>query len=169
MGAVLQRVQDLINLAVHETAAPEEARTSALAAVQMIRKYGLLLRDSPQSKAAGKSNGRSARDTVPPAEVPRADPEAGPVKRSRAELKARAEVKADRFVSFLVKKSIFGEFPFFTSVDLAKKSVKNGEVHTDNLSVFHYYLQLSLAARVKRGTLVSKSGGRGGYQLRRSV
>jgi hypothetical protein len=164
MGAILQRVQDLINLAVHESAAPEEARNSAFSAVRMIRKYGLLLKDSPQSKEASKAKGRGPKgkkaSEVSAEEAPH---------RARAELKNLAEEKADRFVSFLVKKSIVGEFPLLSCWDLADKTRKNGEIHANDLGTFHYYLQLSLAARVKRGTLISKTGGRGGYQLRRTV
>lgn len=173
MDSPLTKASKLMALALDPGAGAEEARSAAHAAVRLIHQHKLLkvvqsgdlgdlFRDiyssPPPPPTPPPKRGRQKKEPKPKEPPP-------PQQMSRAELRVLAEGKADRFVSFLVKKSITGEFPCFTARYLTEKALKNGELNSLDRHVYHHYLQKAMQSRVKSGLLGSKSGPKGGYHL----
>jgi hypothetical protein len=145
MKSPLDKVQDLISLALDSGPDQEEARSAALNAVRLIRKYNLL---------------------VSPIEV-------GKVRRSPGRVSAQktqrlAEERVNRAVSELVKKSIVGEYPMIKATELAENAIFSGEITHNQWDTYYGQLRTCLLSKVRHGVLVSKSGWQGGYQLART-
>lgn len=145
MRSPLDKVLDLISLALDGNPDPEEARNAAITAVKLIRKHELL---------------------VSPLEVGKARRNPGQVSAQRTQ--RLAEEWANRVVSDLVKKAIVGEYPVVRATQIADEAYFAGKVTQDQKSTFYKQLRVCLLAKVRRGVLVSKSGWQGGYQLARS-
>ncbi len=146
----LDRVQLLMNLtdSPHE----EEARTSAVLAMRMIRKYGFKIVEH----AASNDDEPSLNSYKGPA--PRRD---------REELKEMAWAKVERLYSFLEKKAWQEEkYPVFSARQLAERSAVDGHIHHDDQMTFEQYLRVWLRTAVIQGRLESVRGYGGGYRLR---
>ncbi len=144
----LDRVQLLMNLtdSPHE----EEARTSAVLAMRMIRKYGFKIVDRTHS------DGPSLHSYEGPS--PR---------RGREELKEMAWAKVERLHGFLEKKAWQeGEYAVFSARQLAERSAVDGHIHHEDSMVFEQYLRVWLRTAVVQGRLESVRGWGGGYRLR---
>jgi hypothetical protein len=175
MDSPFIKANKLIALALDSGAGVEEARTAAYAAVRLIHQHQLLkesqaddfFRDiysSPPPPPPKCGRQKKAKPKAKPKAKAKAKPKE-PQQLSRAEIRVFAEDKADRFVSFLVKKSIIGEFPCLTARYLTEKALKNNEVHSLDRHIYHYYIQKALQSRVKSGLLGSRMGTKGGYHL----
>jgi len=145
MKSPLDKVQDLISLALDGNPDQAEARNAAITAVKLIRKHDLLVIDF----------------------------EVGKVRRSPGQLSSKktqrlAEERVSRAVSGLVNKSIIGEYPMVRATQLAEEAVSSGEITQSQWDTYYKQLRVCLLSKVRHGVLVSKSGWQGGYQLARS-
>ena len=145
MKSPLDKVQDLISLALDGNPDQAEARNAAITAVKLIRKHDLLVIDF----------------------------EVGKVRRSPGQLSSKktqrlAEERVSRAVSGLVNKSIIGEYPMVRATQLAEEAVSSGEITQSQWDTYYKQLRVCLLSKVGHGVLVSKSGWQGGYQLARS-
>jgi hypothetical protein len=145
MKTPLDKVQDLISLALDEGPNQEESRNAAMQAVRLIRKHDLLV---------GTLQVRKLRRT----------PEIISAQRT----KKLAEEKANQVVSDLVKKSILGDFPIIRATQITEDLHQSGVITGDQKETFYKQLRVCLLAKVRHGVLISKSGWQGGYQLARS-
>lgn len=144
MKSPLEKVQDLITLALDDSHNPEEARNAAVQAVKLIRKHDLLVGEVPV---------RRLRRT--PADV------------LNHRLKKLAEEKANQVVSDLVKRAIVGDFPVIQATQVTNDMHAKGDLTQEQKDIFCNQLRVSLLTKVRHGVLVSKSGWQGGYQLAR--
>lgn len=145
MKTPLDKVQDLISLALDEGAPQGEARNAAMQAVRLIREYDLLVGTVPVRKLRRTTEIVSAQKT-----------------------KKMAEEKANQVVSDLVKKSILGDFPVIQATQITNDMHQCGAITQEQKETFYKQLRVCLLAKVRHGVLVSKSGWQGGYQLARS-
>jgi hypothetical protein len=146
MKTPLEKVQDLISLALDPSPNQEEARNAAMQAVRLIQKHDLLVSTF----------------------------EVGRVRRSPGQISSQktqrlAEEKANQVVSDLVRKAILGEYPVIQATILTEEAHRDQVITQDQRTTFYNQLRTCLLAKVRRGVLVSKSGWQGGYQLARSV
>jgi hypothetical protein len=144
MKSPLDKVQDLISLALDGNPDQEEARNAAMTAIRLIRKHDLLVGDF----------------------------EVGRVRRSPGRISSQktqrlAEERVNRTVSELVKKSILGEYPLIKATELAESAIFSGEITQGQWDTYYKQLRVCLLSKVRHGVLVSKSGWQGGYQLAR--
>jgi len=145
MISPLDKVLDLIALALDGNPNQEESRNAALTAVKLIRKHDLLI-SSVEVKRARRTPGQvSAQKT-----------------------QRLAEEWANRVVSDLVKKSILGEYPVVRATQITAEAYLKESLTQVQKSTFYKQLRVCMLAKVRRGVLVSKSGWQGGYQLARS-
>jgi hypothetical protein len=145
MKSPLDKVQDLISLALDGNPNQEEARNAAMMAVKIIRTHGLLVGEFEPGKI------RRSTDRILLRKVQRL-----------------AEDRVNRTVSELVRKSIVGEYPLIRATELAEDAVSLGEIPQGQWDIFYKQLRVCLLSKVRHGVLVSKSGWKGGYQLARS-
>lgn len=145
MKTPLDKVQDLISLALDEGPNQEEARNAAMHAVRLIQKYGLLVGTVPVRKL------RHTPETI-----------------SAQKTKKLAEEKANQVVSDLVKRSIVGDFPVIRATQITDDLHQSGIITQEQKDTFYKQLRVCLLAKVRHGVLISKSGWQGGYQLARS-
>lgn len=143
MKSPLDKVQDLISLALDGNPDQSEARNAAMTAVKLIRKYDLLV-----SEFVGRV---------------RRNPGLTSQKTQRL-----AEERANRAVSDLVKKSIIGEYPVIRATQITEDALSTGDITQSQRDTFYHQLRGFLLSKVRHGVLVSKSGWQGGYQLARS-
>lgn len=146
MKTPLEKVQDLISLALDEGPNQEESRNAAIQAVRLIRKYDLLVGVVPVRKI------RRATEVV-----------------SAQRTKRLAEEKANQVVSDLVKKAILGDFPVVRASQITEDMHHSGAITQEQKETFYKQLRVCLLSKVKHGVLISKSGWQGGYQLARTV
>jgi hypothetical protein len=145
MKTPLDKVQDLITLALDEGPNQEEARNAAIQAVRLIRKHGLLVGEVQVKKL------RRTTEVV-----------------STQRTKRLAEEKTNQVVSDLVKRSILGDFPIVRATQITEDMHQSGVITGEQKETFYKQLRVCLLAKVRHGVLVSKSGWQGGYQLARS-
>ena len=145
MKSPLDKVQDLISLALDGNPDQEEARNAAMTAVKLIRKHDLLV--------SFIEVGRIRRS---------------PGRVSSQKTQRMAEERANRAVSDLVKKSIVGDYPMIRATQITEDAIASGEITQDQRDTFYNQLRVCLLSKVRHGMLVSKSGWQGGYQLARS-
>jgi hypothetical protein len=144
MKSPLDKVQDLISLALDSGPDQEEARNAAMSAVRLIRKYDLLV--SPVEVGKVRRNpGLAAQKT-----------------------QRLAEERVNKAVSELVRKSIIGEYPMIKATELAENAIASGEITHSQRDTYYGQLRTCLLSKVRHGMLVSKSGWQGGYQLART-
>jgi hypothetical protein len=183
MDAPIVKAQKLIALAVR-TPHPEEARSAALAAVRIIHKNDLLRGGAldffsrfnlypPQPEPPPVPKPEASKPKAPPTPTytePPPDREEQPLESippdaSRAVINEFVRTKVGRYVSFLIQKSILREYPRKTAKWLTDRAVANGEISSDQASVFNYYIQVQLSLKVKAGLLKSWKGHHGGYGI----
>lgn len=145
MKSPLDKVQDLISLALDGNPDQAEARNAAVTAVRLIRKHDLLVTDFEVGKVR-RSTGRIASQKT----------------------QRLAEERVNRAVSGLVNKSIIGEYPMLRATQLAEEAVESGEITQGQWDTYYKQLRVCLLSKVRHGVLISKSGWQGGYQLARS-
>lgn len=145
MKTPLEKVQDLISLALDGGPNQEECRNAAMQAVRLIRKHDLLVGEFSVKKLRRTTEIVSAQRT-----------------------KKLAEEKARQVVSDLVRKSILGEFPIIQATQVTEDMHQSGVITGDQKETFYKQLRVCLLEKVRHGVLVSKSGWQGGYQLARS-
>ena len=150
MKSPIDKVLDLMALALDKETGTEESRTAAITALILIRKHRLLL-------------GPTEELVFEPAEPVRGSSE--PPVMSVKDVRVLAEERARKSVSDLVKKSIIGEFPWVNATTLAEDAVTAGVIRREHWEVFRNEIRKILNAKVNRGILKSRSGFRGGYQL----
>jgi hypothetical protein len=143
MEITLVKVQKLMALALNLGAGEEEARTAAHAAVRLIHEHKLLKEREEPPWVYTQQDWQLTKE----------------------ELRTLAESKVDRFVAFLRKKAVKGEFPCFTARCLTLKAFSSGEFHPLDRQTYQNYLQRALQIRVKIGLLGSRPGPKGGYHL----
>ena len=167
MDSPLERARKLITLAVNPGAEVEESRSAAAAAVRLIHQHDLLKRESIFHPFGSRINSSYVSPPRPaPAPPTVKKPESPEIpRRNRQELRELVQEKVGRFITFLCKKAKVGENKRYSSVYLTDKAITNKELHPKDRVVFHHYLSVALAARVKEGILQSKAGGNGGYSL----
>jgi Protein of unknown function (DUF2786) len=142
MKTPLDKVQDLISLALDEGPNPEEARNAAMQAVRLIHKHDLLVGVVPVGKLK-----RITEVT------------------SMQKIRKLAEEKANQVVSDLVRRSILGDFPVVQATQITNDMHQSGAITQDQKEVFYKRLRVCLLTKVRHGVLISKSGWQGGYQL----
>jgi hypothetical protein len=145
MKTSLDKVQDLISLALDGGANQEEARNAAMQAVRLIQKHDLLASTVPVRKLRRTTEIVSAQKT-----------------------KKLAEEKANQVVSDLVRRAILGDFPIIRATQIAEEMHQIGAITQDQKDTFYKQLRVCLLAKVRHGVLISKTGWQGGYQLARS-
>ena len=145
MKSPLDKVQDLISLALDGNPDQAEARNAAMTAVKLIRKHDLLVTDFEVGKVR-RSTGRITSQKT----------------------QRLAEERVNRAVSGLVNKSIIGEYPMLRATQLAEEAVASGEITQSQWDTYYKQLRVCLLSKVRHGVLISKSGWQGGYQLARS-
>jgi hypothetical protein len=145
MKTPLDKVQDLISLALDGGPNQEEARNAAMQAVRLIQKHDLLVGVVPVRKLRRNPEGFSMQKT-----------------------KKLAEERANQVVSDLVRKSILGDFPMIRATQITDEMHQSGVITQEQKETFYKQLRVCLLAKVRHGVLVSKNGWNGGYQLARS-
>ncbi len=152
MRSPIDKVLDLMSLALDKQTGTEESRTAAITALVLIRKHHLLIGPTEEVVIESKPPEKSASEPEPPV-------------MSIKDVRTLAEDKARKTVSFLVRKSILGEFPWVNATTLAEEAVAAGVIRREHWEVFRDHVRKVLNSKVNRGVLISRSGFRGGYQL----
>lgn len=150
MKSPIDKVLDLISLALDKQTGTEESRTAAITALTLIRKHHLLIGPTEELVIESKPPEKSAPE---------------PPVMSIKDVRALSEEKARKVVSDLVRKSILGEFPWINATTIAEEAVTSGVIRREHWEVFRNEVRKILNAKVNRGVLISRSGFRGGYQL----
>ena len=150
MRLPIDKVLDLMALALDKEAGTEESRTAAITALTLIKKHKLLI--GPTEELVIESKPPESSTSEPPV-------------MSIKDVRALAEDRARKAVSELVRKSILGEFPWVTATTLAEEAVTLGVIRREHWEVFRDQIRKILNSKVNRGVLISRSGYRGGYQL----
>lgn len=144
MKSPLEKVQDLITLALDDSHNREEARNAAVQAIKLIRKHDLLVGEVPVRRLR-----RTTEEVL------------------GHKIKKLAEEKANQVVSDLVKRAIIGDFPVIQASQITNDMHAKGDLSQDQKELFYKQLRVCLLTKVRHGVLVSKSGWQGGYQLAR--
>ena len=142
MKSPLDKVLDLISLALDNNVSPEEARSAAMSAITLIRKHDLLIANVEVKRL-------------------KRTPEVVTAKR----MQKLAEECANQVVSDLVKRSILGEYPTVSSSRITYEWGDKRNLSSSEKEAFARQLKVALNVKVKHGLLISKSGWQGGYQL----
>lgn len=150
MRSPIDKVLDLMALALDKEADTEESRTAAITALTLIKKHKLLI--GPEEELVFESKPPVAGTPEPPV-------------MSIKDVRNLADDKARQAVSDLVRKSILGEFPLITATSITEGVIKAGGIRREHWEVFCTKVRKSLNEKVNRGVLTSKSGYKGGYQL----
>lgn len=150
MKSPIDKVLDLMSLALDKQTGTEESRTAAITALNLIRKHHLLIGPAEELIIESKPLEKSASE---------------PPVMSIKDVRTLAEERARKTVSDLVRKSILGDFPWVNATTLAEEAVTTGVIRREHWEVFRDQIRKILNSKVNRGVLISRSGYRGGYQL----
>jgi hypothetical protein len=143
----LDKVGDLIALALNSEVSPEESRTAAVLAIKIIQEYDLLraVRECEVSTLPSKKE--------PLLEV---QPEG---------LSEKVKARGNLFVKFLIQESIQGRFPVGSAKGLTAQAIEEGVIFRFQGEAFRPRMQRFLRKKANNGILIST---RKGYSLKRS-
>ncbi len=137
----LEKVTNLISLALDSNAGPEEARSAAMSAVALIHKHNLLISSVAIPRVRIGSPNTSHK------------------------IQKLAEETVNQVISELVRKSILGDYPKLQASQIMDDAFSTGVITEGQKEVFYKCLHNILRAKVRRGVLISQTGWHGGYQL----